>query len=280
MIDGPVSISRYTAAKAKVWRAVKAAAPVVGNKALIVAKSAAPVVLPFVAAAVAYRLSPDFKIDVDGVRDKLNTCPHISEALTSGVIIGLAPDLVAQRVAQQQNVERGEEVKKTDYRRLACMTVVGAVTGGLYLRGLYDLVAWLFPGKGIFTTIKQVVFDQFIATSFVYMPAYLRSVNTIMRATVNNNFTWIRKKANKLLPYNWGFWIPALSIIYNLPKDLRVYAAQGFAIIWFSLLSKIAFTAEDPADGVALKSWRVQLSLAFHLVRAAARRCAGSGQPL
>jgi hypothetical protein len=247
MINGPAPISRYAAAKTKVLSAVKAAAPVVGKNAMIVAQSAAPVVLPFIAGVVAYRLSPGFRVDVDWVREQLNTCPHVSEAVTSGVIIGLAPDLVAQRITQRQNSERGQEVKKISFRRLAWMTVIGAVTGGLYLRGLYNLMAWLFPGKGIFTTIKQVVFDQFIATAFVYMPAYLMSVNAIMRETVNNNFKWIREKVNELLPYNWGFWIPALLIIYNLPKDLRVYAAQGFATIWFSFLSKKAFAKAQAA---------------------------------
>jgi hypothetical protein len=235
----PVPISRYTAAKAKVKCTAKATARVAKNVAI----SAAPIVLPFVAGAVAYRLSPGFADCVDWVRSELNICPRVSAAVTSGGTMGLFPDLFDQRFEQRQAHEKGLEVEEINFRRLVGKTATGAGTG-LALSFLYDIQARLFPGKGFFITLKQVVLDQGPWTSLVYMPLYLLCVNAIMGKKENNTFKCIRENVNKLLPYNWGFWGPVLTIIYNLPQDLRVYAAQGFAAIWFFLLPKLVFASK------------------------------------
>ena len=69
-------------ARAKVWRAAKSAAPLVGAAALGVA---------------AYKLSPDFQQVADSVRVQLNRSPRAFEVATSGVTFGALPDFLAQR---------------------------------------------------------------------------------------------------------------------------------------------------------------------------------------
>jgi hypothetical protein len=64
-----------------------------------------------------------------------------------------------------------------------------------------------------------------------------------MGKTGRDIYHGLREKINDLLPWNWGFWsLLALPIVYNVPHDLKVYVAQAFATIWFSIMSKLAFS--------------------------------------
>jgi hypothetical protein len=211
------------AMKAKAWRAVKAAAPV-----------ALPLIGTVAVGALAYHVSTDFRDCADWVRGKLDQYPRAAEMASSGFTMGFLPDFLAQRY----------EGNKHSLRRSLGMTAIGAVVGGVLCRELYDWQNKLFPGAGFSNTIKKILFDQGNWTP-VYLFSYLTCTNLIKGATPKTLFNNVWNKMVKILPSNWAYWgLMALPILYNLPQDLKVYAAQFFCVIWNSFQSKVAF---DPS---------------------------------
>ncbi|HVN67916.1 MAG TPA: hypothetical protein VMT55_06050 [Candidatus Sulfotelmatobacter sp.] len=261
-------IYRYSAANAgSAWRAIKtvptiaktkakAAWPAIKSEAPRIAKAAAPVALPIVEliaiGAVAYHVSPEFKDDLIWFRDKLDLYPYPYAMATSAMTIGCASGLITQGLEYAKNCEKAEKIgrkyegKKYDFKRLLGMTVLGAVTG-LVLKRFYYFLAEYFPKKSFgYTELKNAI-DQFIYTPLYFFFIYFPSANLIKGVTPRKIFTGGRQKVNELLPGNWIYWgLFALQVLYRLPSDLQIYAAQVFSLIWFSTISKKTFG--KPAD--------------------------------
>jgi len=199
-------------ARTKVWRAAKSAAPLFGAAALGYA---------------GYKLSADFREVVDSVRLQINRYPRASAYGSSALTFGAIPDFLAQRY----------EGGKLNWRRLIGLTALGSLVGGAYCRGLYDAQEQLFPGSGLSATVKKVLFDQGTATP-LYLLLYLMSVNLINKKPV---FDGLREKYVGILPKGWLYWgLMALPLLYNAPQDLKVFVAQAFSLLWFTIQSKIA----------------------------------------
>jgi len=202
---------------AKTWRAVKGALPMAAVGVIGVA---------------AYNLSPDFREGINWVRSELDLFPRASEMITSGFTMGFLPDFLAQRYV-------GE---KFSYKRSLAMTGLGAVTGGIIAREFYNLQGVLFPEDGIGSLLKKIIVDQLGYTP-LYMSFYLTYTNLVQGRPLSKLLEGVWPNLKTLLPRNWVFWgVMALPILYNLPKDLQVYALQFFATMWFSFQSKVAYT--------------------------------------
>lgn len=77
------------------------------------------------------------------------------------------------------------------------------------------------------TLLKKVLFDQFVATPFWFVPTYVIALRWIdlggswsrTMASLNREF-WTRTLPTVLVT-NWLVWIPALALVYSLPAPLQ-----------------------------------------------------------
>ena len=219
---------------------VNAFSNITSNQALIKVGRALSGIAPFVGAVTAgvalYHISPDFREGADALRAHLNMYPRTSEMLTSGLTIGFLPDFMAQRY----------EGRKFSFFRSTAMTLLGAVTGGVFLREFYSLQNHLFPGSGFMQTAKKILVDQFNYTP-LYLAFYLTYTNLIQNKPWDNFLSTLRKNMVKTLPVNWVYWGTSMTVVYNLPPDLMVYSVNLLSLIWFTFLSKMAYQKDTTA---------------------------------
>jgi len=113
---------------------------------------------------------PDVREIVDHGREYLRELTPLPQLITSALTIGLAADFLAQRY---QGV-------KINLRRLAAMTLFGAVNGGIIATLFYHYQENVFFPEGTpFRTIKQVAFDQAGYTP-LYLIYYFSGVNFLL----------------------------------------------------------------------------------------------------
>ncbi len=190
-------------------------------------KSTLPLVAGLGAGIAAYHINSDFRSIVDISRATLNHLPGGSELFTSALTMGLVPDFLAQRY----------EGSKFNWFRLAGMTIVGAVTGRVLLRSFYNLQDVVFPAHEQFSLIKKILVDQCVYTPLYFCGFYLPSTNLVHGRQWKGFTSTLWPNLVKVLPKNWVYWGAALTLIYNLSPDTRIYAANAFSLVWFSFLS-------------------------------------------
>lgn len=210
----------------KAYRAAKGGLPFIGTSAVGIAL---------------YHACPEFKNSFDQVRNFLNQCPRGFEMLTSGLTMGLIPDIMAQRF----------EGQKFNWKRLAVWTALGAINGGIIVRRFYNLQNEFFPDKDIWSTIQKISVDNFAYTpiyTFLILTAVLATTNLFQKKTQSGIFKEVRAKLNDILPKNWLFWTVPLFFIYNYPSDLMIYAQNTVALLWYPYLSKKAHNPQQPEE--------------------------------
>ncbi|MFH1826551.1 MAG: Mpv17/PMP22 family protein [bacterium] len=191
--------------------------------------SALPLAGLFAVGAILYQYSIVFRTLFDSGRAFLNQFPRGFECLSSGVTLGAIPDYLAQRY----------EGKRFDWRRWIGMIVLGAVSGGILVREFYNFNISLFPGSGWQSTLKKIMVDQ-LAYSPLYNAFFFSITKLIKRSSLTGFAGDVWNKLVALMPINWLYWGFVLTIIYNLPPDLMVYAANLFSLTWFAFLSRMA----------------------------------------
>ena len=195
---------------------------------------AARTIVPFCAAAGVgiglYNISPEFKEVADSTRVLFNTHPRINETLTSGIFFGFLPDLLAQRY----------EGGRFDWKRSLGMTGLGALSGGVFLRTFYDYLNDVFPGTGFVPTAKKLAADM-LAYSPSYLTFYFATTNLIQKKPWDGFGKNLLTKLVRTQPVCWAYWIPVMSLVYNVPLDLRVVLVGFFNLMWASFLSNRAF---------------------------------------
>ncbi len=194
------------------------------------AKSTIPFLAAGTAGAALYHASPEFKATADNIRAILTSHPRISEMTSSAFFLGLAPDFLTQKY----------EGKGINIRRLTGMTALGAVNGGILTRGLYTVLNGLFPEQGFWATEQKILVDQLLWCPMFYF-WYFSSTNLVEGKTWQPLKEIYAEKVKKSLPLCWAYWgLFGAQLVYNLPNDLRIFAANILSILWFSFMSNVA----------------------------------------
>ena len=146
----------------------------------------------------------------------------------SSILLGLLPDFLAQRKNKGQSF---------DFSRWLKMGAIGGLSGAVFLRGLYNLQDWIFPGSGPIQTLKKVALD-----AFGYAPSFQSLFYVITSwqpgKSLKESLSGTRKYLNTILPVNWIYWSFCNSLLYGfIPTDSKVYISALFNVIWFSFLS-------------------------------------------
>ena len=148
---------------------------------------------------------------------------------TSGVLLGMIPDFMAQKY----------EGGKLNFRRWGSMTLLSAVNGGIVLRAFYNAVNNAFPEQTLFNIAERTLIDQFIFSPAALF-GYIVCANYIEgKSTQDLSFT-IKHQYPKTMAACWVYWgmfgCPALNM---MPPDLRVITANALSIVWMVFLSNL-----------------------------------------
>ncbi|MFA5105199.1 MAG: hypothetical protein WC527_08515 [Candidatus Margulisiibacteriota bacterium] len=230
-------------------------------------KSAMPFIGTVAASAVLYNVSPDFKAAVDQVREFAGEHQRLSETASGAFFLGGYPDFLAQRT----------QGGKFNYKRFAGMTAFGALNGGVFIRELYDALNYYIPDNSVsllaetlkqhptwlnthlYNLLQPLIPHQVIAaaetklaldqTSWcaLFYSLYYCAVNLIEGKPWKPFFSSLRHKVfDETLPKCWKYWwLFGGQIVYLSPNDLRVYEACFLSIIWFSIMSNMAFKSSE-----------------------------------
>ena len=193
------------------------------------AKSTVPFIATGAAGALLYNTSPEFKCAVDQTREVLASHPRISEMISSGIFLGVIPDFLTQRY----------EGNGMNFRRLASMTALGSFNGGVLTRGLYTALSYFIPGESFWENEAKIGIDQFLWCPAFYL--YYFSVVNPMEGKPMESFSAIKNNIKKSLPLCWAYWgLFGAQLVYNLPNDLRIFAANLLSVLWFGFMSNMA----------------------------------------
>lgn len=116
---------------------------------------------------------------------------------------------------------------------------------GIEVDALYRFQAWSFGD----TSNPWVVMAKVIADQFIYCPlwavptmvlAYLWKDSGFQIGATRRNLgpRWYSRRCVPLLLANWGVWVPAVAVIYNLPLALQL-PLQNLVLCLFVLLVMI-----------------------------------------
>ena len=169
--------------------------------------------------------------------------PFTAAGSTMAIKAGLC-DFIAQKLSNPSC--------DLDYFRAAkfsffCISYVGCfqhmVFNILYPR--------LFPGSGWKTALKKTLFDNFVHSPFVYLPAYYSYKGLIelqydsgnvtgsgVSAAVASGLQEYREKGLSVLYSCWGLWIPAQLINFAIiPPNFRILYNAAVGCLWEVYLS-------------------------------------------
>lgn len=203
--------------------------------------------LPYAAGAAAVAASAHYSYDTfscakeafDLAGEALSRNQALYEYGASALALGIVPDLLAQRY----EILSGSK-DKYDLRRLAVMSAVGAVSGGLIIRQMFDFNLRTFEGAGFPQTLKRVLFDQLVFTP-PYLGSFFAAMHVVNRGKVKEMPYAVLKKLSEVLPVNWLIFGGCLSwIIYTAPSDAMIYVQAGVAVLWRSFLYHKAATGQ------------------------------------
>lgn len=195
--------------------------------------------LPYAAGAAVAAASVNYSYDafpcvkeiVDAARDTLKQHQAFYEYSASGLALGLIPDLMAQRYEILSKTR-----EKIDLRRIAVMSAVGAVSGGLIIRQMFDFNVDTFQGSGLSQTVKRVLFDQFVFTP-PYLGSFFAAMHIMNKGKLKDLPYATLKKLSEVLPVNWLVFGGCFSwIIYMSPPDAMIYVQTALAVMWRSFL--------------------------------------------
>jgi len=195
--------------------------------------------LPYAVGAAAVAASVDYSYDafpcvkgnLDLVRDMLKQHQTFYEYSASGIALGLIPDLLAQRYEILSKTR-----EKIDLRRSAVMSAVGAISGGLIIRQMFDFNLYTFHGSGFSQTVKRVLFDQLVFTP-PYLGSFFAAMHILNRGKLKDMPYATLKKLSEVLPVNWLVFGGCFSwIIYLSPPDAMIYVQTALAVLWRSFL--------------------------------------------
>lgn len=194
--------------------------------------------LPFAVAAgtciAAYRGIPEFKCLADQGRELLNSHPRLGEMSASALFLGIIPDYMAQKY----------EGTKFSLRRWAGMASLGAVNGGIVLRGFYNAVNNAFPGQSIYSIAERVLVDQFIFSPAAILGTFV-AANYIEGKNTDQMINGIKSNYPVTMGCCWIFWgLMGCPIINLMPPDLRVVTANVLSIAWMSFMSNMMHKPE------------------------------------
>lgn len=121
---------------------------------------------------------------------------------------------------------------------------------GIEVDALYRLQAWMFGDTSSpWVVLVKVIFDQGIYVPLWAVPimvlAYLWKASGFRIGATRRKLGrhWYSRRCLPLLIANWGVWIPAVAVIYNLPLALQL-PLQNLVLCLFVLLVMI-MTRDD-----------------------------------
>lgn len=137
-----------------------------------------------------------------------------------------------------------ETRKDPQFRHLPFFLIFWAYKG-IEVDALYHIQARIFgDSNDISVVIPKILIDQLVYVPFLALPgmllAYLWKDCGYSFAETRRQITrrWFFESAIPILIANWGVWIPAVAIIYNLPMTLQL-PLQNLILCLFVLLIMI-----------------------------------------
>ena len=116
---------------------------------------------------------------------------------------------------------------------------------GIEVDALYRLQAWMFGDTSSpWVVVVKVIVDQFVYCPLWAVPtmvlAYLWKDSGFRVGTTGRKLgsRWYSRRCLPLLVANWGVWVPAVAVIYNLPLALQL-PLQNLVLCLFVLLVMI-----------------------------------------
>lgn len=149
----------------------------------------------------------------------------------SAIGLGLIPDVMAQRYEILSKTK-----EKFDYKRAFVMSLVGAISGGLIIRQMFDFNLRTFEGYNFSQVLKRVLFDQFIFTP-PYLGTFFAAMHVLNGGKIKQLPFAVAKKLSEVLPINWIVFGGCFSwIIYTAPSEAMIYVQTALAVLWRSFL--------------------------------------------
>ncbi len=161
----------------------------------------------------------------------LTTHPLITKMFTSFVTFGTG-DFVCQQIEKSRNKE-----KKYNFLRTLKQASFGfMVTPYLHLQ-FCKIMPWLFKGKGVGTTVKNVVYDQIIGAP-IFTAMFFIYLNMSNNKSFEESVKELEKKLLPTLYMTWKIW-PFLMFLnfYFIPVPYRVLFSNITGIFWSAYLS-------------------------------------------
>ncbi len=185
----------------------------------------------FGAAAGAYHTIPEFKAGIDFMT---NNYPKTSRFGLSALMLGLGPDLMAQRF---------EGSKTLDLKRLLFMTSWGAISGGFVVKEFFKLNMLLFPENTAWDIAKRTYVDVFGYTPLNQMAFFSLAHKFVYGRPFDNMFSQMWQNYKRVLPANilvWGVFLLPL-VVYRMQElHNMLYAVYIIGACWRSYLSYAA----------------------------------------
>lgn len=125
------------------------------------------------------------------------------------------------------------------------MAALGAVNGGIVLRGFYNAVNNAFPGQSLYSIAERVLIDQFIFSPAALLGYYV-AANYIEGKSTDQLANSIKTTYPITIGCCWIFWglmgCPAVNL---MPPDLRVITANVLSVAWMSFMSNLMHKQTD-----------------------------------
>jgi len=180
-----------------------------------------------------YHRWPAFHDALESVRGWKERFGFLFSAISTAFFAGLLP-LLFRLIPRETR-------KDPQWRHLPFFLIFWAIKG-IEVDLLYRLQAWAFGDTAdARVVVVKVIIDQLVYVPFWAVPTmvlgYLwKDSGFRLRDTKQNlGSRWITNRCIPLMIANWGVWIPAVAIIYNLPMTLQL-PMQNLILCLFVLL--------------------------------------------
>ena len=169
---------------------------------------------------------------------------------------------VADGIAQARPIAMKEQfccsssfswIDDLEFRRNVAYIIYGGIFIGALCHYEYDVLFPILFGTEhtILTSIKEVLFDNFITAPIVWLPPayFVKAImyNYPLTEGLNRYINDITK--NGLLKKYWTIWLPAQSVSFTVvPDHLRVVFMASISFFWFILFSTVSSNNSSSGD--------------------------------
>mmetsp|Transcript_9995 Transcript_9995/g.16920 ORF Transcript_9995/g.16920 Transcript_9995/m.16920 type:complete len:307 (+) Transcript_9995:76-996(+) len=129
-----------------------------------------------------------------------------------------------------------------DFIRIGKFTSFCILYVGSFQHVIFNIVyPRLFPGPGFVAGLQKTVFDNFVHSPVIYLPAYYAFKAAAEGNTVYSGLEEYYNEGWQVLKACWGVWVPAQFFNFWLvPPNFRILFIAVFGCAWEMILSSMA----------------------------------------